>query len=80
MVGVFCFMTGESDREKGRENGSFPVAEVLKPQGVKKFRGYGILSASPQVHGSKGEERRARLVVSRAEPFSLGPQKKRRSL
>ena len=26
------------ERERGRENGSFPVVEVLKPQGVRKFR------------------------------------------
>ncbi len=26
------------DRERGRENGSFPVAEILKPQGVREER------------------------------------------
>jgi len=36
----------ESNWERGRENGSFPVAEVLKPLGFKKFCGYKILFAS----------------------------------
>jgi len=31
------------EREKGRENGSFPVAEILKPLGFRKFCGCKIL-------------------------------------
>ncbi len=34
---VFLFLTG-LERERDRENGSFPVVEVLEPQGFKKFR------------------------------------------
>lgn len=28
--------TGKRTRERGRENGSFPVVEILKPQGFKE--------------------------------------------
>ena len=31
------------EREGGRGNGSFPVAEALKPLGFRKFRESGIL-------------------------------------
>ena len=32
------FLPLDLNWERGRENGSFPVVEVLKPQGVRKFR------------------------------------------
>jgi len=31
------------EREEGRRNGSFSVAEILKPMGFRKFCGYKIL-------------------------------------
>ena len=33
----FIILCGEdSNRERGRENGSFPVAEILKPMGFRE--------------------------------------------
>jgi len=35
---VFLFLPGRGfERERGRENGSFPVVEILKPLGFRKF-------------------------------------------
>ena len=36
------------ERERGRENGSFPVVEVLKPQGFKESREIGTTFNFPQ--------------------------------
>ena len=35
---ISCLIEGGIERERGRENGSFPVAETLKPLGFKEAR------------------------------------------
>jgi hypothetical protein len=37
MLGFDFLNNKDLNWERGRENGSFPVVEVLKPQGVRKF-------------------------------------------